>query len=436
MRLGRIGGFTTRDIEAWLENEGWDVDVAVEMFLQITVPEARTAHETNRPGRSLLQQQKDNMIAGAAYSRHGNHRRTANLLYEMIQAKFPGDVISVLRLVNLLRETFFDYEEAIMIHGQRRRNAAELADVERAERRLCMLGPGGEEPTQVHKDTRVQIFLEAAGTDDWVSARGFLSSATNTWNLGLTFDRWMQSGLPTTQPTTTEVRRRRYRAPQLPHLEEDNLWPAPRPLFQMTIADVTDLADAAEDYGRGAYIGEVSRYINLDPQKAVAGINRPDLLEQFHMNQARGTVISLLADGVPEGGAMVPISFYNTKHVSALNKAYLQNPSRSGGVTKRPAGIRYTHGECDWMYCWHKDRVLEHQAQYPGFVLPAGQTWKDVVDFDVDELTDDLNHEFQGKVVAGSAAPRPERERQSVGLRRSRVQILCTDFGFTYSPGH
>ena len=66
MRLGRIGGFTTSDIEEWLRAQGWELDVAIEAFLKVTVPLARTAHETSQPGRSLLQQQRDNMLAGAA----------------------------------------------------------------------------------------------------------------------------------------------------------------------------------------------------------------------------------------------------------------------------------------------------------------------------------------------------------------------------------
>jgi hypothetical protein len=434
MRLGRIGGVTTNDFDKWLADQDWEVDLAIDIFLQITVPAARKADEDNEPGRSPLQQQKDHMLAGAAYSRHGNHRRTISVLYEMFQALFPGDVITVMRIANLLRETIFDYEEAIMIHEQRRGNAAELAEIERAERRLCMPGPGGGEPTQVHKDNRVQVFLEVAGTDDWVSARNFLSSAANAWNLGLAMDRWMQSGFRTTRPTPTESRRLRYRAPQLSHLEQDNLWPPPRPLFQMTTADATDIVDSTEDYGTGSYVGENSRYINLDPYRAVVGINRPDLLEQFHINRGKGTVIPMLAAGIPEGNSMVPMSFLNSRHITILNKTYLQNPSRSGGISKRQAGIRYTHGECDWMYSWHEDRVMAYQAQNPGFVLPADQTWKDVVDFDADELTEDLNSEFQGRVTIGSPAPRPERERSSVDLRRKRIQILCTDFGFDFSP--
>ena len=436
MRLGRIGGFTTNDIEEWLHAQGWEIDAAIDHFLQVTVPLARTAHETSKPGRSQTQQRKDNMLAGAAYSRHGNHRRTISALYEIIQEQFPGDIMTVLRLANLLRETFFDHEEASIIHKQRRSNTTEMAEIERAERRLCMTGPGGEEPTQVHKDTRVQVFLEAAGTDDWISAREFLSSPNIAWNLGRAFDRWMQTGLPAKPATLQEFRRARYRAPQLPHTEQDNLWPPPRPLFQFTVPDASDIANSTENYGTGSYAGEVSRYINLDLEKAVVGINRPDLLEQFAMNQGRGTVIPILADGVLEGNSMVPVNFHNKSHIAALNKAYLQNPRRSAGIMKRQGGIHYTHGECDWIYCWHEDRVMQYQAQNPGFVLPAGQTWKDFVDFNVEELTEDFSNEFQGRVTVGSSTPRPERESASLEVRRSRIQILCADFGFIYSPPH
>ena len=436
MRLGRIGGFTTSDIEEWLRAQDWELDVAIEAFLKVTVPLARTAHETSQPGRSLLQQQRDNMLAGAAYSRHGNHRRTISILYEMIQVRFPGDVVTVLRLANLLRETSFDYEESMNVHEQRRGNVAEIAEIERAERRLCMTGPGGEQPTQVHKDTRVQVFLEVAGTDDWISVRDFLSSAAFAWNIGRALDEWMQTGLPTTPPTLAEFRRARYRAPLLPHTERDNLWPAPRPLFRMTTPDAEDITNSTENYGTGPYAGEVSRYVNLDLEKAVVGINRPDLLEQFSINQGRGTVIPILADGILEGDSMVPINFSNKSHITALNKAYLQNPRRSAGVMKRQGGVHYTHGECDWIYCWHEDRVMQYLAQNPGFILPAGQTWKDVVDFDVEELTEDFNHEFQGRVTAGSSAPRPQRESVSLEVKRSRIQILCTDFGFNYNPAH
>lgn len=430
MRLGRIGGFTTQDIEDWLHAQGWELDVAVERFWQVTVPLARAAHETSQPDRSQIQQWKDNMLAGAAYSRHGNHRRTISVLYEMMQDRFPGDVITVLRLANLLRETLFDYQEATIIHEQRRGNVVEMAEIDRAERRLCMPGLNGDSPTQVHKDTRVQIFLEGAGTDDWISVREFLSSPTITWNLGRAFDRWMQIGLPTAQATSKEFRRARYRAPQLPHTEQDNLWPSPRPLFQMTAPDDSDIANSIENYGTGPYVGEVSRYINLDLEKAVVGINRPDLLEQFSLNQGRGTVIPILADGIPEGDSMVPMSFYNKIHITALNKAYLQNPRRSAGVMKRQAGIHYTYGECDWIYCWYEDRVMQYQVRHTGFVLPTGKTWKDFVDFNVEELTEDFNHEFQGRVTIGSSLPRPERQSISLEVKRSRIQILCTDFGF------
>jgi hypothetical protein len=429
MRIGRLGGVTAKDLEQWLENQNWELDVAITHFKDITLPTARHADEINVSGRTLIQQQKDNMLAGASYSRHGNHRRTISTVYSMIQAS-NGDRLSVLRIVNLLREKFFDYEEAIEMHENRRLDVAVLAEVDRDERRLCMRGPGAGEPTQVHKDTRVQIFLEAAGTDDWVSARNFLASPAIAWNLGRALDRWMQSGLPTIQPTRTEYNRARYSAPVLPHLEQDNLWAPPHQLFQVTAADATDVANSSEDYGNGSYVGECARYIDLELQNAVIGINRPDMLEQFSMTRGKGTIIPMLAAGIPEGENLVPMSFRNARHITVLNKTYLQNPSRSGGITKRQTGIQYTGGEIDWMYCWHEDRVMQYQAQNPGFVLAANQTWKDVVNFDVGELTEDLNAEFEGRVVNGSLATRPSREKSSVDQKRHKLPILCTDFGF------
>lgn len=286
MRLGRIGGVTRDDLETWLGEQDWDLDVAIDYFNQYIALTARHAHESNQPGRTLLERQKDDILAGASYSRHGNHRRTISVLYEMLQLKYPNDPsidssdrMTAMRIANLLRETFFDYEEAILMHKERRLNVAQMAEVDRAERRLCMRGPGGAEPIQVHKDTRVQIFLEVAGTDDWVAARNFLSSGAIVWNLGVALERWMQSGLPNTPATAAEIRRARYRAPQLKHAEQNNLWPAPRPLFRFSPPDAADIADSLKNYGQGSYADQVSRFINLEPYNTIVGINRSDLLE-------------------------------------------------------------------------------------------------------------------------------------------------------------
>lgn len=138
----------------------------------------------------------------------------------------------------------------------------------------------------------------------------------------------------------------------------------------------------------------------------------------------------MLAEGVSEGARLVPMGFNSSRHIIILNRTYLQNPARSGGGRERQIEIRYTDGELDWMYCWHQDRVMKYQAQNRGFVLAAGQTCTNVVDFNGKELTENMNDEFEGRVVNGSLGARPTRERLSVEEKRRRLQILCDDFGF------
>lgn len=435
MLLGSIGGFSDEDIKKWLASEGWDLQVALEVFRKMRLPAARNDHENNKPNRTLERQQKDQMLTAAYYSRHQNHRVSIYFLFDNINAKFPGDNLSALRLAYLLRENDFDFDTAVEKHGERRSSAADMAEVDRAERRLNIPAPISTKPNQANQDKRTRDFLEIAGTDDWISAKAFLK--VQNWSMGAAIDAWMRSGFPRKDPSVEDsINRKGFRTPQEPHIETDSLWPAGRPLFTMTTTDAADLADAALDYGALADPKQMAWYVSLDLEPAHPGMARPDKLEQQYISKGKGTYNELNTPVIEAGVPIKEVNWYSTEHVKAVNKAYNQNAHRKGGVKKKIMSFPYTAGEANWIYSWHQGRVAQYQLANPGFVLGAGQTWKDVVDFSMSDLDRDFSANFKGNVVADFPGTHPGRDLESLKIKRGRIQNLCNDFGFKYSPAH
>jgi hypothetical protein len=434
--LGRIGGFSDEEIKVWLATEGWDLEVAIEVFRQITLPAARDDHEKKRQNRTLECQQKDRMLAAASYSRHQNHRVSISILFDRINAKYRGENPSAIRLAYLLRDNDFDLDIAFEKHEERRTAVADLAEVDRAERRLNISAPNATEPNQANQDKRIRDFLEIAGTDDWVSAKAFLK--TQNWKMGPAVDVWMQGGFPQTTFTPDDgINRKGFRLPQEPHVETDNMWPAGRPLFTMAPPDVSDLADARFDYGALANPNQTCWYVNIDLEPAHPGMSRPDKLEQLYISRGKGTFNNLNTPVIEAGLPIGEPNWYSGEHVKAVNKAYSQNAHRKGGVKKQDMPIPYAAGESNWIYSWHQGRVAQYQVANPGFALGAGQSWKDVVDFSASELDRDFNVQFKGSVgVAGFTGTHPGRDKESLKVKRCRIKSLCDDFGFKYSPSH
>jgi hypothetical protein len=119
------------------------------------------------------------------------------------------------------------------------------------------------EPNQLHRDERVALFMEIAGTDDHFSAEDMV--CTHRWDLGIVIDIWMRQAFPLVPYDRKLLRKTTFAALRLFHVERNRLWPASRPSAPI-LSDI-DQADRDEhglDYEQGTYANRRGWIINYD----------------------------------------------------------------------------------------------------------------------------------------------------------------------------
>ena len=441
IRIGPYAGVTDDALRRILQAERWDLDNAFTRWRRER-EEARVRDAANQPGRSALQQARDWLLASR--TRFQNHRRAVDLVYRNLNAEEepnPQRRLSALRTGGLLRQSQWDVEAAVSLQAHREEDSEEMAEIDRDERRLRL-----PNPNQVHQDQRLAAFVEIAGTDDWVSLREVLEQ--HSWDLAAAVDLWITTGVPTKKPAKEETKRKDYQAPEHPHNETENLWPADRPTAGPLLGvDDADAAEARFDYGYGPHANRLGWMVNYDDTAATAGVNGPEKKRLDYIRDGRYTVIQF-RNPIKEGTgtratkdkAAVPavyedFDYLNTDHVSQLNRWRSQPPRRMENIRKKAPTQAFHPLELKWLYDWHNEIVQETLRREPNYREEGGK-WP--VKFDTRKLEKDFNKEFAGRTDLPNTdgVARSERSKNSIDVRRKRIWELCNDLGITFSPAH
>lgn len=450
LRIGPWVGVDRAIFKEILLAEGWDFDPAIACW-ERNLAIRKTHHMSNSGGRTYKTVLEDKFLS--AGSLHQNHRMGIDHVYTSLSLTMlsinPAKRLQLtsLRSALLLIESGWDLDIAEGRCMEIVKNDQERQRFLRRDRRLRMVI--GNEPNQLHKDERVALFMELAGTDDHTSAETMVR--IHGWDLGVVIDVWMRQGLPLIPYDRKLLRKVTFAAPRLLHAETNSMWPAWRlGVPNLTGIDQADRDDYDLDYEQGAYINRTGWLINYDTVHPLVGLVQPEKMriemirngefKVLHYNQkptAKGTKRKGKSTGEATKAEREEFDWSNLGHINKLVAWRRQPPRRISGELKRSKAKVYHELEDGWIFDWHaaeRDRILDGESVED--YRARGGKWP--LRYDVKKLFKEFNEEFEGRTDLPGTDGEPHNHRTQAALdaRRKRIDAVCTTFGLPFSPPH
>jgi hypothetical protein len=450
LRIGPWVGVNTHTLREILQAEGWDFESAISRWDR-DLAVRKTHHLISPVGRTYETILEDKFLSSP--SLHQNHRLGIDHIYSSLGLKQLSIApakrfrLTSLRCALILRESNWDLgiaEECCMniVNGVEERER-----FLRRDRRLRLVI--GNEPNQLHKDERVALFMEIAGTDDYTSAEDMVR--VHGWDLGVVIDDWMGRGLPLVPHNRKLLLNVTFAAPRFFHTETDNLWPASRPsAHHLSGVDQADRDDYDLDYEQGTRANRRGWIINHDGELPLVGLVQPQKMRidmirngefkvlRYHKKpSAKGT--KRKTDGVGEAvkSDQEGFDWTNLHHIGKL-VAWRRQPSRGvAGNLKKEKAQAYHEQEDKWIFDWHaaeRDRMLDGESVEDH--RAGGGRWP--LKYSAKKFSEDFNAEFEGRTDLADTNGEPRQHRTQAGLdvRRKRIIAVCETFGLTFCPAH
>lgn len=450
LRIGPWVGVNRGTLKQILQAEGWDFERAIVLW-ERDLATRKTHHTTNAAGRKYETVLENRFLS--APSLHQNHRMAIDHIYTGLSLKQlsfnPAKRfrLTSLRCALLLIESSWDLEIA---RGRCMEIVNDLEERERffrRDRRLRLVI--GEEPNQLHKDERVALFMEIAGTDDYTSAEDMVR--THGWDLGVVIDVWMRQGLPLVPYDRKLLRKVFFAAPRFFHTETDCMWPASRPRVpNLSGVDQADRDDHELDYEQGSYVNRKGWIINYDDVLPFVGLVQPEKMRmdmirsgdfkvlRYHQKPAaKGPKRKAKSTGETVKAAHENFDWNKLHHINKLVSWRRQPPRRISGDLKRSKAKGYHELEDEWIFDWHaaeRDRILDGESEED--YRAEGGRWP--LKYSTKKLFKEFNELFEGRtdLPATDGEPRHRRTQPALDARRKRIDVVCKTFGLPFCPAH